>query len=328
MVILEESNRIKNIEGKFNGPIKDLLYQMHFIEDLKHRDIGSMLNAPRTTVTKWFHRLQVPTLSCRRFTDKNLTSWLYKTGRLKKKPKYNGPSRRVRIAYKEDFFKKWSNEMAYVLGYFAADGCMFINPRGSKYVSFTSTDKEILEKVKQTLQSGHKLTLRKHRNKNWKDSFTLQIGSKEMYGDLIALGFMQNKASRFSLPKIPEKYASHFIRGYFDGDGSVTYGYFIRRNRNNKRTPYVSSCFASANTHFLTELSKKLTKYASMGKGCLNKKSGHLNYSKLDSIKLFRYMYKGITKNLRLERKYTKFIKAINSRWHSSAKNILQIRQI
>jgi hypothetical protein len=71
MVILENSDRINKIENKFNTPIKDLLYQMHWLEDMKHRDIALNLHIPRSTITKWFHRFQVPTQSCRRFTDES-----------------------------------------------------------------------------------------------------------------------------------------------------------------------------------------------------------------------------------------------------------------
>src|SRR3989338_4819696 len=136
MIKLELSNRIKDIEIKFNASVKDLLYQMHWSEDMKHRDIALALNMPRPTLTRWFHRLDLPIQSCRRFTDKNLTSWLYKTGKLKKKV-YNGSDRKIqRNRINVGFFKKWSSEMAYVLGFFAADGCMYINPRGSRYFCF------------------------------------------------------------------------------------------------------------------------------------------------------------------------------------------------
>jgi len=310
MIKLEISNRIKDIESEFNVPVKDLLYQMHWLEGMRHRDIAINLHAPRATITRWFHRFKIPTQSCRRFTDKNLTSWLYKTGQLKKRPRYKNPAREPQVNI--DFFKKWSLEMAYILGYFAADGSMYANPRGSKYITFSSIDRKILEKVKQSLNSKHKIALRKRYNENWKDSFTFQIGSKEMYSDLVKLGFMQNKARRFHLPKVPKKYMNHFIRGYFDGDGSITYGYTRRKDRNNKMVPYVLTCFASANSNFLKEISSVLRKNINMGKGCIQQKSGHLNYSKADSIKLFKYMYKGAPKALYLERKYNKFQKAIN----------------
>jgi len=286
---------------------------MHWLEDMKHRDIALNLNVPRTTITKWFTHFRIPTQSCRRFTDKNLTSWLYKTGQLKKKPKYEGPDRRIqrtRQGINVDFFKKWSAEMAYVLGYFAADGCMFINPRGSKYVSFTSCDYEILQKIRGMLGSNHKFGIKKRYNKNWNDVFTLQIGSKEMYQDLINRGFMPKKAFRFKLPPIPKKYMRHFIRGYFDGDGSITHGYFKRKDRHNKKTLYLLTSFASANLNFLSRLSKTLVRNINIGKGYLHKKSGHLSYSKLDSIKLFRYMYRGVSKEQYLERKYNKFQEA------------------
>lgn len=287
---------------------------MHWPEDMKHRDIALALNAPRTTVTRWFSRLQLPTQSCHRFTDMNLTSWLYKTGQLKKKMRYDGPDRRtqrVKIGVNVDFFKKWSDAMAYVLGYFSADGCMFINPRGSKYVSFTSVDREILDKVKNILKSEHKLTVKKRRDKHWKDAYTLQIGSQEMHRDLISLGFMPNKALRFRLPPVPKKYMRHFIRGYFDGDGSITYGYFKRRDRNNKMTLYLLTCLSSANIPFLRKISKVLKENIGITGGYIDKKGGHLAYSKLDSIKLFHYIYTNVGKKQYLERKYTKFQKAL-----------------
>jgi len=313
MHILEQTKRLRRIEARFDSSIKELLYQMHWLEDMKHRDIALNLHVPRTTVTRWFNHFNVPTQSCRRFTDKNLTSWLYKTGQLKKKPRYGGPDSRIQRTkggLNIDFFKKWSAEMAYVLGYFAADGCMFINPRGSKYVSFTSCDREILQKVRRMLGSNHKFSVKKRHNRNWKDAFTLQIGSKEMYKDLVKKGFMPKKAFRFKLPPVPKKYMRHFIRGYFDGDGSITRGYFKRKDRNNKKTPYILTSFASANLSFLSKLSETLVRNINIGKGYLNKRSGHLSYSQLDSIKLFRYMYKGVSKEQYLERKCNKFQKA------------------
>ncbi len=39
-------------------------------------------------------------------------------------------------------------KMAYVLGFFVADGNLTINPRGSRYIEFSSCDKEIIEKRK------------------------------------------------------------------------------------------------------------------------------------------------------------------------------------
>lgn len=213
----------------------------------------------------------------------------------------------------ESFFRIWSPQMAYVLGFFAADGSMYINPRGSKYISFYSNDRDILEKIRKALDSKHKITLKSRYNKNWKPSFYLQIGSKEMYKDLIGLGLMPNKRLRLEFPSMPHKYARHFIRGYFDGDGSIIYGFYIRKDRHNRRTPYLLTCFAAANDKFLKSISRILTRDAGMRKGYIDKEREHLSYSKLDSFKLLRYIYRGIPgkQSIYLPRKYKKFQRAL-----------------
>jgi intein-encoded DNA endonuclease-like protein len=41
-------------------------------------------------------------------------------------------------------------------------------------------------------------------------------------------GIMPNKSSDVKFPVVPKEYMSHFVRGYFDGDGFVNYHkYFV-----------------------------------------------------------------------------------------------------
>lgn len=288
---------------------------MYWLEDMKHRDIALNLHIPRTTVTKWFSRFRLPTQSCRRFTDKNLKSWLYKTGKLKKKVRYDGPDRRIQRTkggLNVDFFKKWSAEMAYVLGYFSADGGMFINSGGSKYIHFVSTDYDLLRKVKNIVKSKHKIALKRKATGNWKTTYILQIGSQEIYNDLIKLGLMPNKEKRLSLPQVPNRYLRHFVRGYFDGDGCVSFGYYKRKNRKTKIFTLMVR-FASASKLFLKNLAKRISLDTNLKEGFLSRNGAnfHLGYSKLPSIKLCRYMYSGVSKKYYLERKYSKFQKAL-----------------
>lgn len=321
---IKYSDKIKQIEDSWNTSIENLLYQMHWGEDMMHREIGRMLHLPRPTITRWFAQLSVPTQSCRRFTDKNLTSWLYKTGKLKKKLRYDGPDRRIQRTKGNvniDFFKKWSPGMTYVLGFFAADGGMFINSEGSKYIQFVSTDKEILIKIKKLIHSKHKIGIKKSSayNPKWKKCYLIQIGSKEMYNDLLKLGFTPKKDLTLRFPKVPNEYLSHFVRGYFDGDGSVSFGTYKRKSRNNKITFYILTSFVSGTKIFLSKLSKKLHLTANIAKGYLGQKSHNsgyqLSYSTNDSKKLFRYMYNdiGLGVDYYLERKYNKFVKAFEN---------------
>ena len=329
MLKLQESERIKTLENTFNCRAGDLLYQLHWGEDMMHSQIAEITHIPRPTITRWFHQLDVPTQSCRRFTDQNLTSWLYKTGQLEKKPAYNGPDRRLqrtKAGINVDFFKTWSAEMAYVLGYFAADGGMFINSGGSKYIQFTSTDKEILIKIRKALEAVQKIGVKKKSLKNpkHKTCYLLQLGSKEMYDDLLKLGFSPKKDTTLNFPKVPNKYLSHFIRGYFDGDGSISFGTYKRKARGYRSTFYLSSCFVSGSKGFLDKLSRQLRLFANLGKGYLMRKGDtnayQLSYSTNDTKKLFEYMYKDTNPetSFYLERKYNRFIDVLNTRGRSS----------
>ena len=120
----------------------------------------------------------------------------------------------------ENFFKKWSPEMAYVLGFFTADGNMIKNKRGGYYIEFTGCDLEILEKIKTLLKSSNKITGRR-RTERSKVCYRIQIRSKNLFDDLLQLGMVPCKSNIIRLPHIPQLYFTDFLRGYFDGDGCV-----------------------------------------------------------------------------------------------------------
>jgi len=314
--MVKQSFRYKQIENEYNSNIKDLLYQMHWSSNMMHREIGEQLDVPRPTITRWFRLLNIPSQSCHRFTDKNLTSWLYKTGKLKKKLRYEGPDRRIQRTKGNvniDFFKTWSKEMAYILGFFAADGGMFINSGGSRYLQFTSTDYEILEKIKNLLLAKQKISLKKKSSKNHKDCYLLQVGSKEMFDDLKRLGFTPKKELNVKVPNIQDKYFSHFLRGYFDGDGCISKCWYKKNDRKNK-TSIVFLVFVSGSKRFLRELSARLGRKLSIGKGYLytHKNSSWLRYGKREAGKIYNFMYLDAYPAIFLTRKYNKFKEIFN----------------
>jgi hypothetical protein len=51
--------------------------------------------------------------------------------------------------------------------------------------------------------------------------YRLQIGYQEICKDLLKLGIRPKKASTLNSINIPEEYFPDFVRGFFDGDGSV-----------------------------------------------------------------------------------------------------------
>lgn len=208
-----------------------------------------------------------------------------------------------------NFFKKWSLEMAYVLGFFFADGSMFINPRGSHYIAFYSNDKLLLQKIKGTMDVAHKIGARKARRDSGKKSYVLQVGSKSMFDDLKAFGLTENKNKNIRMPRIPARYISHFVRGYFDGDGNVTISLYRRRDRGNRMMKTMLAGFTSGSKNFLEDIRKCLRQRARLGGGTLYfaNRGYRLYYSVDDSKKIYRFMYRGLRNSLFLERKKREF---------------------
>lgn len=310
MTKIKESNRVKEIEKRWHNSIENLLYNWHWKDDLMHKEIGGKLKVPRPTVTRWFKQLGVPSQSCTRFTNNNLRyvgpNCPLKKPKPPKKPHF-------RLPINENFFKNWSAEMAYVLGYFIADGCMFINPGDSHYIAFTSTDYELISNVREILKSKHKIGMQKYENRKGKVRYVLQIGSKKMFQDLLNLGLTPNKSKKVTLPDIPKSYFGHFSRGYFDGDGCVDFGFYQKKDRKKLSSIFITR-FTSGNKKFLEDLLEYLKMYAGIkGSSLFQKqnKSYDLAFSVKDSFKLYKLIYQDVKENQFLKRKYNTFQKAI-----------------
>jgi intein-encoded DNA endonuclease-like protein len=210
------------------------------------------------------------------------------------------------------FFKKWTPKMAYILGFFAADGNMLKNKRGAYFIEFNTIDRKLLEGIKNALGSNHKISFRKRSNK-WKTSYRLQIGSKAIFNDLTDIGYVPNKSRRIDLPKMSPRYLSHFTRGYFDGDGHVCISRYVRKNRNNKKARIIISGFTSCAKEFLENLHFHLKKFANIFGGSLFYKKGYrLSFSIKDSLALYKFLYESSDNNLYLARKKKVFEKYFN----------------
>ena len=102
----------------------------------------------------------------------------------------------------------------------------------SKYVNenfLSSKDYELLNKIKDILHSEHKIGFCINNNGYGKgnESCYLSINNKNIVSDLINDGVVYNKSNILKFPEydiVPNHLIRHFIRGYFDGDGSVYNG--------------------------------------------------------------------------------------------------------
>jgi len=191
--------------------------------------------------------------------------------------------------------------MAYVLGFFAADGAMYRTKQGGYYIDFGITDEGLLLKIQALLGSDHKISVRQ-RGPVWKPLYRLQIGSKILFEDLATLGFVQAKSKAMVFPDVPASALRHFVRGYFDGDGHVSRTVFHKNDRPHPVHGLISG-FTCGSENFLKKLRNELKEWGSLGSGTLYFNRGfRLCYATTDSINLYKFMYYD-SMDLCLERK-------------------------
>lgn len=203
------------------------------------------------------------------------------------------PIPKVRLPrYVDSFFDKWTPDMAYVLGYFAADGTMFKNINGSAYIAFTSTDKELIDQIKSILRISNKIEIYQQ-PMNRKTRYNLQIGSKRLFNTFLNLGFTPAKSLTLKFPTLPKKMIGHFVRGYFDGDGCAYYYCTKRKSPRSGLVKAVTLSFVCGSKGFLEAIQKILVTEAKIGYGSLSvhTRSYQLAYSTYDVIKLYSFMY-------------------------------------
>lgn len=206
-----------------------------------------------------------------------------------------------RLAVNENYFKKWSQEMAYILGFILADGCIikgtYKGYSGALKFGVHPKDIDILEKIKQKLVSEHKISL-------VKDAAHLTITSQIIVDDLKNLGIIYRKSLRENVSKVPEKYIKDFIRGIVDGDGSI---HFDKRNH-----PTISVC-GGKNTitfiqNYFLNIFKLYSKISSVKKNEHSQFLFYIAYRSNSAKTLIKYLYEDAT--LYLERKFRLAIRA------------------
>lgn len=149
---------------------------------------------------------------------------------------YNINSRlKNRYTLNENYFSKIdTSNKAYILGLIYADG--FIGDSNSNNLSITQKDKEVLDFVKEEMNyTGQIRKGNKGGFENSQDLYVINFSNKKICDDLRKLGVYTNKSLTISkIPDIDKNLKKHFLRGYFDGDGSITL--YTKKTTKNKKT--------------------------------------------------------------------------------------------
>lgn len=199
-------------------------------------------------------------------------------------------SRRI-YTVDEDFFERIDTpNKAYLLGFIMADGNIY---RTTLTIRLKKDDLAHLEKIKTLLHFTGPI-----KPDNDGKSVSLRISSLKICQDLEALKCTSNKSLTLEYPEIPDYLEPHFIRGYFDGDGSISI--VSKKQSHLKRLTFYSGSLT-----FMDTLQEKLERqglFLSRGKS----HPRFLKTSKQSLVRaIFDFMYDG--SEIHMERKFRAF---------------------
>ena len=123
-----------------------------------------------------------------------------------------------------DFFEKIDSELkSYLLGFFTADGT--INRRGNSIsVLIQERDIEILDLFKEAFNDKKDFYKYKKKKETHQNRLKFVLNSERNKKNILNKGINYNKTEfLFNLPNeyVEEPFIKDFIRGYFDGNGSI-----------------------------------------------------------------------------------------------------------
>ena len=207
----------------------------------------------------------------------------------------------------EQFFKTIdTEEKAYVFGFICADG--HIDTKFHRIViALQQGDLELLQKIKNAMNSTHPIVEHiQKRNPYTKanhlitEQACISINGKDLIQPLIDVGLDSRKTYTLNgseISKVPEHLIRHFLRGYFDGDGSITWG----KQYTSGKKYLINVC---GNKDFLE---KTFQKYFPSNNALYKDKAAKQCYNwklsdKLKILEFLNYLYADST--IYLERKY------------------------
>jgi hypothetical protein len=194
----------------------------------------------------------------------------------------------------------WRPDLAYAVGLITADGSLSKNGR---HINFTSKDLDLIKTFQACLNLEDIKVGQKTRGfESAKKYYQIQFGDVLFYNWLVELGLTPKKSLTISSVKIPGDYFFDFVRGEWDGDGTI----ICNKDKRWKNSYIVSIGFSSGSKDFLLWLQSEInSRIGTTGHLHQGHRALQLRYARKDSKKLFNFMF--YKENLpHLKRKFAK----------------------
>lgn len=206
-----------------------------------------------------------------------------------------------------------SEEKAYWLGFMFADG--YIVDNSNRYgqdefgISLSEKDKDHLEKFKKSIEATNPILIYKRNSKTPGEPLArILLTSQKTVNDLIDKGCVKQKSLILKPPKnIPNELIHHFIRGFFDGDGSIVKA----KNKSMRKT---DGFLYNINITTTYEMANWIQNIVNMGYVYKEKRHDKTYYYSLGGhrqvINFYHFLYKDAT--IWMDRKYNIFQELLN----------------
>ncbi len=149
----------------------------------------------------------------------------------------------------------WSDEMAYVVGLTATDGCLASERR---QINFKSQDRQLVETYLRLL--GRSNAVGSQRTRTGGIAYHAQFTDTAWYEWLQTIGLTPRKSLTLGAIDVPDAYLFPMVRGLLDGDGTITSGMYRAdtHGRADYYWDYLTTRFTSASRPHLQWLEGRI----------------------------------------------------------------------
>jgi hypothetical protein len=137
----------------------------------------------------------------------------------------------------------WSDDMAYIVGLTATDGCLIT---GRRAINFKSGDRQLVETYLRLL--GRMNRVKSHPTATGGIAYYTQFHDARLYEWFRSVGLTPRKSLTIGALSVPDSFLMPLVRGLLDGDGSIINEVYRADTgrRNNYYWEYLITSFNSA----------------------------------------------------------------------------------
>lgn len=264
-----------------------------------------------------------------KYTKKELARILNKSDNaIQIKANRLGLKREEKYHYDKTYFKNiLTSNQAYWIGFMYADGYVTSNKNKTKYtvgIELSKDDYKHLIKFNKCISGNVPVTYRVRNGHRITDHYIskteicmIRLFCTEMAKDLILHGCCENKSLIKKEPiGISDDLMRDFIRGYFDGNGSISYSYNKNVNKSYLKVTIETGSEDYANwiSNYLNAIGYKNTYYK-------DKFAYKIQMHSKSNIDFLKYIYEN--SEVYLDRKYEKYLSAVYGENNTNSHKLL-----